>query len=362
MARLFSAYQEFIMHKRRSAPPLPAGSILTIGLDIGYGVVKAVTSEAVVTFPSVAGHAREIRFQQHEIAERHPGDQISDDDGAWFVGDLALSQLPPGELLRLRGRTANEATMGNAFRLRLAKVAIGKLLSGLHSRDTLHMRIATGLPCDHMRDAAELRQTLLGPHLIHTDCAQLVAHITDVRVMPQPYGTIYSRTLTRDGALNPAHTFLRTGVCDVGTYTVDVALDDDGEYIDAESGSVESGVFTAQERIAAALERDYRQKMPFRIVEDVLRTGRFRASGASVDYSAEVEDALAPLRSATLNLLSEKWKAGSTVDVVYLSGGGAELVLRQVASAYPQTQLVAHAQLANAQGYLNYAHFAQHRR
>jgi hypothetical protein len=31
-------------------------------------------------------------------------------------------------MLRLRGRTANEATMGNAFRLRLAKVAIGKLV------------------------------------------------------------------------------------------------------------------------------------------------------------------------------------------------------------------------------------------
>jgi len=78
-----------------------------------------------------------------------------------------------------------------------------------------------------------------------------------------------------------------------------------------------------------------------------------------VDYSSEVEEALAPLRSATLNLLSEKWKAGTTVDVVYLSGGGAELVLRDVLSAYPQTQLVKQAQIANAQGYLNYARFAE---
>ncbi|WP_343422516.1 hypothetical protein [Candidatus Flexifilum breve] len=107
---------------------------------------------------------------------------------------------------------------------------------------------------------------------------------------------------------------MRTGVCDVGTYTVDVALDDDGEYIDSESGSVESGVFTAQERIAESLERDYRQKMPYKIVEDVLRTGRFRASGDLVDYSAEVEEALAPLRSATLQPAQRKWKAGTTVD------------------------------------------------
>ncbi|MDX2159883.1 MAG: ParM/StbA family protein [bacterium] len=350
------------MSKRRNTTtqtvPHERGAV-TIGLDIGYGVVKAVTSEAVLTFPSVAGHAREIKFQQAEIAQRHPGDQISDDEGVWFVGDLALAQLPPGELLRLRGRTANEATMGNAFRLRLAKVAIGKLFNGTRGRDVVHIKLATGLPCDHMRDAAELKNSLIGTHLIHTDAAEIVAHVTDVMVMPQPYGTIYSRTLTETGELNAGHTFMRTGVCDVGTYTVDVALDDDGEYIDAESGSVESGVFTAQERIAEMLERDYRQKMPYKIVEDVLRTGKFRASGERVDYREAVEEALAPLRSATLNLLSEKWKAGTTVDVIYLSGGGAEYVLREVVRAYPQTQLVKTAQIANAQGYLNYARFAE---
>jgi len=96
------------MSKRRANGKAPTASVLTIGLDIGYGVVKAVTDDQIVTFPSVMGHAREIKFQQEEIAKRHPGDQIRDDDGTWFVGDLALSQLPTGELLRLRGRTANE--------------------------------------------------------------------------------------------------------------------------------------------------------------------------------------------------------------------------------------------------------------
>lgn len=88
------------------------------------------------------------------------------------------------------------------------------------------------------------------------------------------------------------------------------------------------------------LERDYREKMPHKIVEQVLRTGIFTASGKPVDYSHEVEEALAPLRSATLNLLSEKWQRGTTVDVIYLSGGGAELVYEQVVEAYPQTKLV----------------------
>ncbi len=341
------------MSNKRNATP----STLTIGLDIGYGVVKAVTTDQVITFPSVCGHARDIKFRAEEIGAHYPGDQIHDDEGTWFVGDLALSQLPPGELLRLRGRTANEMTIGNVFRLRLAKVAIGKLLAGERHGEAMHLRIATGLPTDHMHDAAELKAALIGQHLIKTDAAEVVANVAEVMVMPQPYGTLYAQTLTGDGDINPCHTFLRTGICDVGTYTVDLILDDDGMYIDAESGSVESGVYTAQERIAAVLERDHRQKMPFKIVEEVLRTGCFRASGDLVDYSHEVQEALEPLRSATVSLMGEKWKAGKTVDVIYLSGGGAELVYDVVAAAYHQTKLVRQAQLANARGYLNYAFF-----
>ena len=68
------------------------------------------------------------------------------------------------------------------------------------------------------------------------------------------------------------------------------------------------GVYTAQERISTLLERNYREKMPYKIVEQVLKTGIFTASGTPVDYSAEVEDDLSPLRSSTLNLLSEKWQ------------------------------------------------------
>src|SRR5574341_244258 len=141
--------------KKISIPDNP----LTIGLDIGYGAVKAVTNESTVVFPSVCGHARQIKFQQDEIAARHPGDQIHDDDGHWFVGDLALTQLTPGELLRLRGRTANEVTIGNAFRRRLMRAAIGKLLAGIHDESVVHIRIATGLPVDHMRrDQAGITQ------------------------------------------------------------------------------------------------------------------------------------------------------------------------------------------------------------
>src|SRR5258708_21579441 len=250
---------------------------LTIGLDIGYGLVKGITPNAEVVFPAVCGHARDIKFQSDEIAERHSGDQIWDIDGLWFIGDLALTQLSPGELLRLRGRTADEAAMGNVFRLRLAKTALGKLLLGKRDEQVIHVRLVTGLPVDHLADAAELKAALLGQHRIRTDAADFIANVTEVMIMPQPQGTIYAQILTPAGEVNPAHDYMRTGVCDVGTYTVDLALDDDGEFVDSESGGVEGGVSAVHERISALLEREYRQKIPFKMIETVLRTGKFRA-------------------------------------------------------------------------------------
>lgn len=338
-----------------------AAAPFAVGLDIGYGVVKAVTQTQTVTFPSVAGHSRDIKFGADQIKAKYPGCQILDEDGQWFVGDLAASQIPTGELIRLRGRTANDNVTGNAFRVRMAKVALGMLMVGCYSgdREAISINIATGLPVDHMHGAAELKAALSGAHRIKTDSADFVVHVGGVRVMPQPNGTIYRQMLTSDGRINRQHTFVRTGVCDVGTYTVDVTLDDDGEYIDAESGSVESGVFTAHQRIEAAMEKDFGQKMPYKTIETTLRTGFATAFGEEIDYRRVVEDALHPLRSATLALLNDKFKAGASVDVLYLSGGGADLVFDDVLRAYPQTRKVTNPQLANAQGYLNFELYKQ---
>lgn len=335
-----------------------SSGITTIGLDIGFGVTKVVTSNGSFSFPSVAGYAREIKFNAAEIAKKYPGDQITDDDGAeWFVGDLALSQLKPHEQRRLRGRTANEADMGNVFRVRFAKVAIGKLFAGSHNGDVMHLRIATGLPVDHMRDAGELKAALIGQHRIKTDVCDIIANITEVMVMPQPYGTIYGQMLTQAGEINPCHTATRTGVVDIGTYTIDLALDDDGEYIDGESGSIEGGVYTAQERISDVFESTYREKPRYKTVETILRTGCARVGEQTVNFQDDVETALQPLRAATLNLMGDKWQVGKSVDVIYLAGGGAELVFDAVKAAYPQAHLVEDAQFSNARGYLNYAHF-----
>lgn len=332
-----------------------SGLAVPVAIDIGYGVTKALTQgRDAVLFPSVAGHARRIKFRAEELAERYPGDQVQDETGEWFVGNLAMSQLIPGELLRLRGRTAEGDALGNEFRLRMLVAALGKLFKNT-DKSAIHIRLATGLPVDHMPSAPDIKTALTGSHRVKSDVADFVANVVEVMVMPQPYGALYAQMLTQGGGYNPCHTAVRSGVVDIGTYTTDVALDDSGEYIDALSGSIEMGISDAQERISGMLEAEYGEKQPYRAIENTLKTGCFRERGENRDYSEAVSEALEPLRSSVMNLISEKWKVGVGIDVIYVAGGGAPLLIEQIQEAYPQAQLVPEPQIANARGYLNYA-------
>lgn len=333
------------------------GSIMTIGADFGYGNTKAAWNGDQIIFPSVAGHARDVMFNADKNSAKYPGDEITDSYGDWFIGELALKQIPEAQQLMLKGRTANADEQGMAFRLRLMYSTLAKMFPVTHG-DALHIRLATGLPVKHMRDASLMKETFIGQHPIRANNANFVANITDVMVMPQPYGTLYSQQLLPNGELDPHYTAIRSAVVDVGRFTVDCALDDNGDFIDAESDSVEAGVHTVQERIAKAMDQDFDKTPNYSQIETVLRTKRFKNGVKTHDYSVEVENAVKPLRDATLALMSRLWGTGMGIDVIYLTGGGGILVEEAVKKAYPQALLIDNAQMSNAIGYLSYARFA----
>jgi plasmid segregation protein ParM len=325
----------------------------TIGLDIGYSLVKLMIDDKGITFPSVWGLAKSFKYGEEKIASSFPGDQLTEDNTQWFIGELALSQLRPEHQRKLRG----EKDDGNAARLRLAKAALGKALPGIQNGETVHIILSVGLPVDHMRGAPALKAAFMGQHLIHTDQTHFVANISEVFCMPQPYGTLYNSMFTRDGEVNRCHTSKRTGIVDVGTYTVDVALDDAGVFINSQSGSVEAGVHTIQQAVTEIYENEFLEKPDYRTVETIVRTGCANVYGQPHDFSAEIAPLKEDLIEATLGLMNEKWQRGTGIDSIRVAGGGAPIVYPQIARRYPQAVLVDDFQLSNAIGYLNFARF-----
>lgn len=329
------------------------GAPYTVGLDIGFGVTKALMAGAPpVLFPSLYGAAREARFRPEELSQRYPGMQLSDDAGDWFLGDLALKHNAPGELVELRGRSVDS----DVVRARLAKAALGCLLGSRAGRagDVLQVRIATGLPVGHMRNAAALKAALMGRHRVQTDAADFIADVIEVAVMPQPYGTVYALQLTPDGAVNPCHTARRIGVIDVGTYTVDLACDDAGEFVDSLSDTQAGGVHIALERLSELIEARDNEKPDRARLEHVLRTGCDLAYGREVDMRADVQREMQPVINVALTLARRKWERGASLEAIFCTGGGAPLVFDDLQAEYEHAQLVPDSQLANARGYLAY--------
>lgn len=336
--------------------------IVTVGWDRGFGVEKALSNcwDAVV-FPGVWGKARQIKFRAKSLTEKYPGDQISDDEGTWFVGDLAQTQLATAEQRTLRGRTGDGDNGGIGLGLRLFKAAMAKMTAGqIPHGEVIHVDLTTGLPVDHMHNAEALKMAYEGQHLVKTDLGEFVVNVVKVRVMPQPYGVIYDRQLKANGELNPAHVWKRTAVLDVGTYTADGTVDDDGDYIDSLSGSVEAGLHTAQRLFSEYYEKTFGEKPGHKTIEAALRTKTIMAYGERVDLREQVEEWLEPTRIAAVGLATNLWKAGASLDVLWVAGGGAEVVYEALVGAgFKQAKLVEQPQLSIARGYLKYGLFAQ---
>lgn len=331
---------------------------ILIGLDVGYGYTKAAgTQGGLVVFPSIMGQHVEGNYQDDDLARLYPGDLLMHDGETWVIGKRADKFLKASKQWTMRGRTVNEEAIGNIYRLRFALAAIGKLLgSSVSDGDVVHVKIATGLPVDHMPGAPDLKAVFKGTHRVQTDAADFVVNIGEVYVMPQPYGTIYANTLTETGDINECHTARRTGVVDIGTYTVDLALDDANDYVDDESGTVEAGVHLALEYVQRQMERRYGQKFPLKDAEQVLRDSCYTLPGGkSDDFTTEVKAALNLVKEPTLRLMREKWQAGKRVGTIYLTGGIAKRLHRDIQGEYEQTVVSDNPQADNARGFLNYA-------
>jgi hypothetical protein len=333
------------------------GEVVNIGLDVGYGVTKALTwGFDPVLFRSLYGYARGLGYDERNILDRHPGDAITTTQGDWFVGELAATQLREREQLSLRGRdNANE------IRLLMALVAIGKLFSEVYRPEPatpLKVRIATGLPVTHMKGASALKEALIGRHEVHTDQSHFTVDIMSVSVMPQPNGTINAVSLLPNGAENPRFIFRKIGVVDNGTFSVDVATEEDGLFIGAESGTKETGLHTAYEQIAILYNDEFGEMPSQRTVERILaNNGKFKAGGEPQDWSKQATTVLKPMRDATITLCREAMGKASEHEIILNVGGPAPLVKDLIDKEYRQAFMPPESQMTNALGYLHYAAF-----
>jgi plasmid segregation protein ParM len=234
---------------------------------------------------------------------------------SYFIGDIAYAQSSPRVTMNKNRFTSNEG-----IAIMLSALV---LLSNNQYED---VKLVTGLPVNEYSELKDAyREALLGKHnvqIIDPDGKSgeyYAFDIQDVKVLPQPIGTIFDSVLDSQGKIeNRVLAKGKIGVIDVGKFTVDLSVTDTLQFIDKSSTSYgDIGLFDAFKELSLALKSEG-YDIPPDSLEPYIR-GKKPINGLT-----ELKEQFFTLQaekiiSRVFNTWSDIW----SFDQVFITGGGA---------------------------------------
>lgn len=328
-----------------------------LAADIGFGYTKATDGRHFQAFKSIVGEANPAAFEEsllpgHELLPRH----FEIDGEGVFVGELAETQS--------RGR--NFTLDPNQFLNTLAKaLGLASLIPLVDHGDPV--RLVTGLPISLFRNHREvLGQSLLGRHTVaqfyNGQREEKMIYIEKVRVIPQPFGSLYNLMLNAEGkTVQQRFISEKIGVIDVGFRTCDFAIADKTRYSERGSLSTDSGMCLAYEAIANLLKEKSGVTIELYRLYEAISAGFIKIRGQRYELAPLVQRAFTQLAARIANEANRLWAEDWDIDLIVLSGGGGALL-----APYLQSQIAGEvlpippdqdARLNNVRGYWK---FGQH--
>ncbi|WP_290649339.1 ParM/StbA family protein [Aquisalimonas sp.] len=328
-----------------------------IGLDMGYGFIKANDGLDGVRFPSVVGDGSGGSPMSLGLQKPDPTSDIRITVGArsYFLGDLAIRH----SRIAHRGLSATRAE-GDDLRI----LFLGAL--SLFCRESRNdFQVVTGLPPGRMHLAEDLVSRLRGDHTVTRHVGRkrrdLSIRLEDIEVVPQPLGTFWSEVLDSRGQLRGDSRLLggRVGIIDVGFRTTDFATIVEGEYAPAWSRTVPLGISTGYDTLAAALSAQYGLERETYTLDQAVIDGQINVSGQHEDITGLRDQILGEVATKLMVELQSLWQL-TDYDAVLLTGGGAHVLERYLRPQVPQSLVVSDPVTANARGYMAWGTYQSH--
>ncbi len=315
-------------------------------VDLGFGSVKAICGFRSVEYPSAVGDFRPVRFSMGIEGQELKNKLCVEYEGkSYFIGDIAYAQSSPRVTMN-----SNRFTSKEGIAIMLSALVV------LADYQFEEVQLVTGLP---VNDYADLKNTyrdaLLGKHNIQlfepdgTGGRYYAFDIQEVKVLPQPIGTIFDEVLDAQGRIvNKSLAQGKLGVVDVGKYTVDFSVSDALQFIDKSSTSYSDiGLFDAFKELSLALKSEG-YDIPPDSLEPYIRNNK------SLNGLAELKEGIfekqsEKIMSRLLNTWSDLW----SFDQIFLTGGGA-VVLGEHLKEHIGTDIVTICEkptMSNCSGY-----------
>jgi plasmid segregation protein ParM len=332
--------------------------VFKIGLDLGYGWVKGVNETGKsVSFPSLVGEAYERPLSglfgagMGEEAELHLVVTDAGGQKEHFVGDLA----------RREGKNVSFAFDEDKMSHPNTKALLAAAGLLLFPQTPMPVHLVTGLPLEqYVHKRAEFKEMLsrlmFSVNRKDGGTRKQIA-FTKTTVFPQAAGAVYHAIWDdRQRYLNKG-SYL--GLVDVGFKTTDfvVFLVEDRLVLREDlSGTIPAGVSylqTATEKLFAdrtGTKLDIAESMR------MVQYGKLMYKGREMDFSREIEGVKQELGRGIKDRLKTVW--GNKLNffhTVFLAGGGALALERELAGLHPATAVVKDPRFANARGFLKVA-------
>ncbi|MEK6806092.1 MAG: ParM/StbA family protein [Pseudomonadota bacterium] len=294
-----------------------------LGLDVGFGFTKATNGREYPVFKSVVGEAADAAFAETLLQTRSTlGRHIEIGGEAFYLGELAEQQS------RGRGFTLDQTQFLAKYGRPLALSALTPLVESGQA-----LRVVTGLPVSFFRKHKDgLTAMLQQRHtvtLIKSDGQkeEKVLNIERVRVIPQPFGSMFNLMLN-DLGKPTSQRFIneKIGVIDVGFRTADYSISDKTRYSERGSSSTDSGISLAFTALANSLQQQSGVNVElFRLYEAVTK-GSIKIKGKRYDITGLVKQAFQALATKVAGEANRLWSDDWDVDAIVITGGGGSVL------------------------------------
>jgi len=295
-----------------------------IGLDIGFGFTKASNGRSSLVFKSVYGEATDFQYREPllggESADQHL--QIDVDGNSYFIGELAERQSTN------RFFTLDQAQFIDQPSRILALAALSHLVE-----NDQPVKLVLGLPISHYRKYKQkLYDLLKQDHEISiTDIqgerSDKVIKVVDIRVIPQPFGSIMNYLLNDQGRMaEQRFSKEKIGIIDVGFCTTDYTISDKTRYSERGSMSVQTGMSKAFAIIATRLKDISGVNVELYRLFDSVHSGSIKIRGKAYDLKKVSQQALGQLAASIASDANRLWADDWDMDEIIVTGGGGAVL------------------------------------
>jgi len=317
---------------------------MNIGLDVGYSATKAIAGNRRVTFPSVVGTPDKARFSLNGTADNI----ILTEPAHVLIGAGAVLQSRHLKRREDRGWTESDEWY------QLTMAAWSELTTA-----SVDMVVVTGLPVAFYNDKDKVRASLIGSHTTTREGRnRQTFNVTDVRVVPQPFGALLAAVLTNTGQIPPGHPLAtgNVGVVDVGGKTTNLLSVDQLTEIGRETSSVSVGAWGVVRAVRAYLA----DACPDLEVRDhqlmqAIASRSIKYFGESVNLGDVVDAALEPMAEQVIAEATQLWNGAAGLDAILVTGGGALLMGDKIKKHFQHARVVEQPVWANALGFWRFA-------